>query len=256
MPVNAMVIAMLFGLGVTYWRPLLGRRIVMAAAGVLLVVAVIPVGPAMVWGLERTYPIPDPAPKTVDGMIVLGGMFEERKHQETGQLNANEDVDRLFCFSALADLYPKAKLVFTGGAGALGFPEAKEALSAARYFSSLTLDQTRIIYESESRNTHENAVFSKRMIAPSANENWLLITSAYHMPRSVAVFEKQGWRVTPYPCGRQTHISSWSIFSDFNASWNLRMLNLAAREWVGLVVYRITGKSAFILTPASLRSGE
>lgn len=255
MPVNALILLMLVGLGVSYWRPRLGQRIFLSGAGLLLILAIVPVGPAMLWGLEHTTHRPSPMPKSIDGVIVLGGMFDEFQRGERGVLNANDNIDRMFCFYDLAKKYPKAKLVFSGGSGDILHPEAKESSSAELYLQSLKINPKRIMFERDSRNTYENAVLSKDKVKPKDGDLWILITSAYHMPRSMAVFEKAGWDVMPYPCDERTGPSFWSIFYEFNALWNLQMLSLATREWIGLIVYRLSGKSAFIFVSSSLPSG-
>src|SRR5207248_10072596 len=59
--------------------------------------------------------------------------------------------------------------------------------------------ENRIVLEERSRSTHENAVFAKELIRPSTAETWILVTSAFHMPRAVASFRAVDWPVIPYP---------------------------------------------------------
>ena len=75
---------------------------------------------------------------------------------------------------------------------------------------------------------------------------WLLVTSAFHMPRSVGIYRKQGWNVIPYPVD---HYSTTEIGLKLDPKlWrNLRDLNTAMREWIGLVVYYLTGKTDQLL---------
>ena len=96
--------------------------------------------------------------------------------------------------------------------------------------------------ERRSRNTLENAEFSKALVAPKAGERWLLVTSAFHMPRSVGLFRKAGFAVEPYPVdwrvgGRDDLLSFTNIALD-----GLGRTDAAMREWMGLIAYRATGK--------------
>jgi uncharacterized SAM-binding protein YcdF (DUF218 family) len=98
--------------------------------------------------------------------------------------------------------------------------------------------------ERRSRNTQENAEFSKALAAPKSGERWLLVTSAYHMPRSVGVFRKAGFAVEPYPVDWRVGgpADRWR-FRTF-AIDGLANLDAGTREWMGLVAYRISGKTS------------
>ena len=109
-------------------------------------------------------------------------------------------------------------------------------------FDQLGLAERAIIYESESRNTAENARNSKELVAPEAGENWLLITSAFHMPRSIGVFCRQGWPVQPYPVDHATQKGNLARM-EFAFENNLSLLNTAIKEWVGLIAYRLSGRT-------------
>ena len=65
-------------------------------------------------------------------------------------------------------------------------------------FERLGLEEGRVIYEDRSRNTTENAEFSRDIARPRPEETWLLITSAFHMPRAVGCFRRVGWNVVPF----------------------------------------------------------
>ena len=66
--------------------------------------------------------------------------------------------------------------------------DVKETMVARRFFAEMGLDSGRVIYEDRSRNTFENAVYTYDLVKPAPGEKWILITSAYHMARSVGVF--------------------------------------------------------------------
>ena len=107
--------------------------------------------------------------------------------------------DRIISAAALALRYPNARVVFSGGSANVISNDAREADFAGAIFESLGVAKSRLIMERASRNTVENAEFSKALVAPKAGERWLLVTSAFHMPRSIGLFRKAGFAVEPYP---------------------------------------------------------
>jgi uncharacterized SAM-binding protein YcdF (DUF218 family) len=118
----------------------------------------------------------------------------------------------------------------------------KSADSARKFFARHGLDTSRIIFERDSRNTWENAVFSKKLVNPNLNEEWVLITTAWHMPRSVGVFCKVGWDVIPYPVGFHSEPDN-IIRLDWDFSGHLRRLVFAVKEWIGIIAYKVFGRS-------------
>jgi uncharacterized SAM-binding protein YcdF (DUF218 family) len=132
--------------------------------------------------------------------------------------------------------------VFSGGSANLLANDAREADYAGAIFESLGIAKSRLIMERRSRNTQENAEFSKALVAPKDGERWLLVTSAFHMPRSIGLFRKAGFAVEPYPVdwrvgGREDFFS----FADIGVD-GLSRMDVAVREWIGLVAYRLSGK--------------
>jgi uncharacterized SAM-binding protein YcdF (DUF218 family) len=133
-------------------------------------------------------------------------------------------------------------VVFTGGSANLISNDAREADYAATLFESLGVDKARLMMERRSRNTQENAEFSKALAAPKKGERWLLVTSAFHMPRSVGLFRKAGFDVEAYPVdwrvGSRADLLSFSVI----ANDGLGRTDLGLREWIGLWAYWLTGK--------------
>lgn len=100
----------------------------------------------------------------------------------------------------------------------------------------------RLVLESRSRNTYENAVFTRRMVSPEPGETWLLVTSAFHMPRAKALFDKAGFPTVPWPVDyRTTGREGIGLLRD-NPLDSLQTTTLAIREWTGLLAYRLTGR--------------
>jgi len=235
-------------LGLSAWLALrfgwlrLSRRLLSCCALLLLIIGFLPVGEWLISPLEHRFASNAALPAQVDGIIVLGGAISPSKSEAWQQVELNSSADRLTNFLYLANLYPSAQLVFTGGNGTVGDQEFKEAAMARVLFSQLGLAEAAIIYESESRNTFENVRNTKALVNPGPDETWLLVTSAFHMPRSVAVFCQQNWRVHPYPVDHYSMPDN--LFRiQFAFAANLNLLTQATREWVGLAAYRISGKT-------------
>ena len=146
----------------------------------------------------------------------------------------------------LARRYPEARLIYSSGSGSPRNQHHREADYAARILERMGLEPGRVAIERESRNTRENALMSRRLAQPRPGEVWLLVTSASHMPRAVGTFRRLGWPVVPYPVdymGRDRAI--WVFDIDF--ARELHDLNRIAREWIGLVAYRLAGWTDVLL---------
>ena len=239
-PGNLLVLVLCGGtlLLFTRWRRF-GRFVVGATAAAALVMAIVPVGQWLLIPLENRFPAV-PIPEKLDGVIVLGGGISARLLEMRGQATLNEHAERLFAMAALARLRPDATLIFTGGDNALVDATNPEADAARWLMTELGLDADRIIFEGDSRNTYENALYSKILAKPGAGETWLLVTSAFHMPRSVGIFRQQGWSVVPYPVDYMTD-GEYHLLRSPDFSGSLTALSIAMREWVGLVAYSWLG---------------
>ena len=240
LPTNFMLFAGLLGIVLIMTGfASFGRRLLVSAMLLLVVVGFTPLGNLMLSPLESRFPKWDPAKGAPDGIIVLGGPVDSDLSVLYGMPVTVAGADRIIQAAVLARRYPNARILFTGGSANLIATEAKEADVGAEILVSLGVPKERLILERQSRNTYENAVFSKAMIAPKPGERWLLVTSAYHMPRSVGLFRKAGFPVEPYPVdwrvGRELDIDGISLLG-------LRRADIAVREWVGLAAYRLRGR--------------
>jgi len=222
------------------------RSLLASNALLLLLIGFFPVGEWLIAPLENRFTTNAALPSEVDGIVVLGGALSPRLSNIWQQSELNGGADRLTNFLYLARLYPSAQLVFTGGNGTITEQEFKEAEMAQILFDQLGLAERAIIFESESRNTSENARHSKELVTPENNENWLLVTSAFHMPRSIGVFCQEQWLVQPYPVDHYSQKGNL-LRLNFSFSSNLSVLRIAVREWVGLVAYRISGRTDRLL---------
>ncbi|MGY6552428.1 MAG: YdcF family protein [Erythrobacter sp.] len=211
-----------------------------ALLGFLVLAAIFPFGDWLLQPIERTYPA-QPAIYHVDGIIVLGGSEDPRSSAYWGQIQLNEAAERYTAALALARQFPSARVLLTGGSGALrdlAGAQVSEAALAERFFLDLGIAQERLLIERRSRNTAENAELGFALASPEIGENWVLVTSASHMPRAMRSFEAAGWgNLTPWPVDYRSSAFSDGIGWDLNR--NLRVLNIALREKVGQLAYRL-----------------
>ncbi|HCY86488.1 MAG TPA: YdcF family protein [Desulfobacteraceae bacterium] len=219
----------------------------------MLIITVVPVGNWLLSPLENRFPTNPELPETVDGIIVLAGPENGYKSALWDQAEIGEAAERLFYFLKLMKDYPDARFVFTGGSGSLTGQVYKSADVAKRLFDELGIDTTRITFEPDSRNTYENGFYTRKLVKPEPGENWILITTAWHMARSVGIFENLGWQVIPFPVDHRTKPAE-SNASGFNLTWdfldNLDGLQTGIKEWVGLGAYYLTGKTSALFPPA------
>jgi uncharacterized SAM-binding protein YcdF (DUF218 family) len=178
------------------------------------------------------------------GIVVLGGSMDENLSQARGQPMLNDAAERLTAAAALARLYPNARLVFSGGSGSLAHPDQRESLAVHRLWASLGVPESQMSFEGDSRNTYENALFTRNLIHPQPQDRWLLVTSAFHMPRSIGIFRALGMNFIAYPVDYRTFGNAEDFAPSSDATMALRNVETAVREYIGLVAYRLTGKSA------------
>lgn len=243
-PVHFFILVAVIGavLLFTRWHEL-GRALATASALALLLMAFGPLGSLLAGPLEARFsPPPDDMPAP-DGIIVLGGAIDERLSASRNRPTVVDAAERLTAPIALKRKYPNARLVFTGGSAALGGSSYTEADAVRRFWRELGLDQGDVLYERRSRNTYENAVFTRDLLLPKSGERWLLVTSAIHMPRAVGVFRQAGFDVIAYPVDYRTSGDSVLEFPRF-ATKALGLVEFAAHEWAGLVAQRFLGRSA------------
>jgi uncharacterized SAM-binding protein YcdF (DUF218 family) len=226
------------------WQ-LTGRRLVLTGLLLLPVLGISPLGNALILPLEHraaSYPLPAPTDR-IDGIIILGGFEDGWVSGGRPGLAVNETAERLTEGVRLSRRYPDAKIVFTGGTGALLLSGQAAATTVGSYLADVGVAPQRIVLEAKSRNTHENAILTRDILAPKPGQRWLLVTSAYHMPRSVGVFRKAGFDIQAYPVDYRTRDAGDAVRPFDSIPDGLKRVDLAAREWAGLLVYWLTGRS-------------
>ena len=222
------------------------RRLFTALTLALLLITVLPLGNWLLYPLETRFTSNPRLPDNIDGIIVLGGSVLPRHSAAWGQLETNQYAERLHAGVALARRYPSARLVFTGGSASIIAGRPSEADMVSTYFQDHGIPAQRLLLERRSRNTAENASLSKQLVNPMSGENWILVTTAFHMPRSVGVFCRLDWPVIPYPVDHGTLPDSlWN--PGFNLSDHAGTLVDASHEWVGLLAYFLKGRTDSLL---------
>lgn len=230
-----------------------GRRFALAALALYICAGPLPLGPALLRPLEDRFAQPAALPVSPAGIIVLGGGVDEVMSAARSTRELTEAGGRMSEAVALARRFPQAKLVFTGGSAFLTGRKEREADVARDLFAALGVPAVQMLFEEQSRNTHENAVFTKALVQPKAGEVWLLVTSAYHMPRSIGIFRKAGFPVTAWPVDYSTLGQGRDFLRpNFEASRGLKLTDRAVREWIGLIAYRLSGRTD-ALFPAPAR---
>ena len=253
-PSNLVILMGLLGTALLVTRFARTGRCLVVVSGVLLaVVGLSPLGNALIVPLEQRFPPWQAGQGIPHGIVILGGAISPDVSAARDDVALNEAAERLTVVVELARTYPAARIVFSGGSGALIFREDAEAEFAARLLQSFGIARERILLEGRSRNTFENAVYAKEVARPQPAERWLLITSAYHMPRAMGVFRKAGFAAEAYPVDWRTrgNADMWRPFATVGDG--LRRTDTAIREWVGLVAYWLAGHSSELF-PAPLHA--
>jgi uncharacterized SAM-binding protein YcdF (DUF218 family) len=244
LPSNTLVSIGLIGLVLLCTRfTRLASWLIVTSLVLIAIAGLSPLGNALILPLEQRFPQWDASRGAPDGIVLLGGMITPDVSSARGTVALNEAAERITATAELARRYPDARIIMTGGSGALIFDEGAEAIFAVRQLEALGIAHDRITAEQQSRNTIENAVFSRLIANPKPGERWLLVTSAYHMPRAMGVFRAAGFPVEAYPVDWRTRGPADLVRPFSSLSDGLQRTDTAAHEWVGLFAYWITGQT-------------
>ncbi len=232
-----------------------GRRLLVTGVVLLLVCGYSPLGNLLVLPLEQRFSRGE-LPPDIAGIIVLGGLEETRISSARRDLSLNEAAERLSEALIVAHRRPQARLIFSGGGGTLLQEGSSAASAVGKYFVAAGIDPGRILLEPDSRTTFENAAGLKALLAPTPAQRFLLVTSAYHMPRAVGTFRRAGFDVLAWPVDyRTTGISAiWEHFT--TADDGLRLVNLSVKEWMGLVAYCLSGRTTSMWPGPQMGAGN
>jgi uncharacterized SAM-binding protein YcdF (DUF218 family) len=256
------LIALLIGYGAiliwTGWARW-GRRFVTVGALLLLLTGLSPLGNALILPLEDRFPRADlDKPPAPTGLILLGGAEDRLVGGARHAPTLNEAGERIVEAVILAKRFPEAKIAFSGGDAGILYKSTSEAEGAAALLTALGVPREQLILEANARDTYENAVFLKQELTKDGllgpGTRWVLITSAYHMPRAMGAFRAAGFDAEAWPVDYRTRGKADLMRPFDKVSEGLRRVDTAAREWVGLVAYWIRGRSD-ALFPAPAKSG-
>jgi uncharacterized SAM-binding protein YcdF (DUF218 family) len=235
-PSNFLIILSLFGAILTWTRfHRGGQRILVGSILVLAVCGFSPIGNWLLRPLEQRFPPWEEEHGAPDGIIVLGGVISHGTSAARPYPGINDAAERITVVSKLARQFPKARLIYSGGG---------EANTAADLLESFGISRSRIEVELQSRNTIENAIFTKGIAEPKPGQRWLLITSAFHMPRAIGVFRQLGFLVEAYPVDWRATGPEDDLIAFGSSADGLRQVDLAFHEWSGLIAYRLAGKTS------------
>lgn len=241
-PVSLIFLLLLGSWLLTLW----GRRamgLVSGAAGLLLLAlsSFTTLGVLLIEPLEDRFAPPQAMPPVVNTIVMLGGATSGRVSTARQVTELSEAGDRLTETLRLARFYPEARIVLSGGTGLLVADGEPEAETAARFFEGLGIARGRLVLESASRNTDENAELTKAMLGDNPGVV-ALVTSAFHMPRSVGLFRKVGIEVVAWPTDYRSAGNEGVGIDIVNPILNLTTTGVAMKEWIGLAVYHWTGR--------------
>ncbi|MGO8832331.1 MAG: YdcF family protein [Roseiarcus sp.] len=237
------VIALMIGVGVLATATRFRRAGFVASAVGAAALLACGFGPVGIWilrPLEDRFERPGADLAAPDGIIVLGGAIKPAMLRFRGALVP--DGARMTEAVALARRFPRTRIVFTGGSSNLLSAPMPEADAARQFFAAMDLPPERMIYETRARNTIENAALTRALVSPKPGEHWLLVTSAFHMPRAVGVFRHAGFDVIAWPADYLSLGGPNELATPIDTvSGGLRLVDVGAREWIGLVAYRLSG---------------
>jgi uncharacterized SAM-binding protein YcdF (DUF218 family) len=246
-PDNLLVLLLVLATLGLWLRRRWARSLLSVLALAMVALMLMPLGNLLLAPLESRFS-PGALPDSVAGIMVLGGGEDADLSARWGQSQFNSAAERLMVLPQLMQRYPDAQVLVTGGSAAVLDSRFRGADVAKAWLQTLPTAPSShpVIYERDSRNTWENALFSARQLGGVPQQPWLLVTSAFHMPRSVGIYRQLGWQVVPYPVD---YIGSDDFFRP-QFALNLRDLVVAVREWTGLLIYHLSGRtSAFFPAP-------
>lgn len=240
-PISIVFLLVLTGLVLV----LTGRRKAAIATLALVLITVgfvsyTSIGALLIQPLENRFGEPR-VPSNVSAIVMLGGATTARPSTARKIVALNDAGERLTTTLWLAQQYPAARIVLSGGGALVADAAESEAETARRFFLAMGIEDSRLVLEGTSRNTIENARFTRELLAGAEGEI-ILVTSAFHMPRSMGLFRKVGIDVIPWPTDFRSTGQESLALDLANPTRNLETATTAIREWIGLVAYKVSGQ--------------
>lgn len=243
-PSSAIGLGFLVGmvLQATRWRRL-GAWLVGLAAAAYMAIVWLPVGQLLLAPLENRFPIEPRIEGPVAGVLMLDGPVDSQMSMARGQVAIHDGAERYLEFVRLMRRYGQARGIVTGGNPTLTRDSAGQAAHGRTLLENIGFDVARVAFETQARNTHENVTLSMPIADPGADGRWIVITSAYHMPRTMGVLAAQGWEAVAWPVDYKSEGEAGRLFFTTSASEAMGLVDLAAKEWIGLVAYYVSGRT-------------
>lgn len=196
------------------------------------------------WGmtlLENRFSEVQQLPKDVKGVIIIGGIVDRKISQVRGEPSFNMFGARMVPLLKLMETRPELTYMIMGG-GKPYIEGYQEADILMRHLDYIKPKLGKLLFDNISSTTVESAQVSYNMIKPKRGEKWLLLTSAYHMPRAVGVFKNAGWDIIPYPVDFRTSGKyEWRI--NLSLWWGFMMWSIFAYELMMNLTSYMNGES-------------
>ena len=208
----------------------------------IALISFLPIGSYLTYIIEKEFHTNTKIPERLDGILILGGATNPLLFKEFDQISLNGSAERLVESVMIIRKFEKAKVIFSGGSGIVNRSDLGHSQVAKLFYKKMGVDINKIFFEDKSRNTHENIIYSKKIAKPKKNENWLLITSAFHMKRALLIAEKNNWKFIPYAVDFK-NIKEFKLTPNLNLLSNLNSFQSGLHEWLGLVSYYLMGRT-------------
>lgn len=251
-PSNLIIFAFFLGTLLLVFKRYTGAKwFLIPSALFAMTIMVYPVSDFLMKPLEERFSKPTELPTGVDGIIILGGGEDLKRSLSWNVAELGQGADRYTGAAELAKNYPLIPVIFSGGSGSVKLQDTGgEGVIAEKILTTIGINQQRLIIESKSRNTFENFKYIKPLL-PKQDGKYIVVTSAYHMPRAVGIARQLDINVVPYPVDYRTNSDALRGV-DFDFYDHLRALEPAWKEWIGLTVYYLTDRTnAWFPKPAS-----
>lgn len=248
LPSNVIALTCLLGLMLWLFRRRRAGTIVLTTGVVLLLVCgYSPLGNVLLLSLSERFPAWQFNGRAPDGIIVLGGSIDSEVSAARSAIELDSPAERALAMLELAKRFPKARILFSGGSADLLREPTPEAPFAEQLLRKFDLDNGRVMLDGGSRTTLENAELTRELVGADTSGHWLLVTSAFHMPRSIGVFRAAGFDVEAYPVDWRTRGWNDAAMPFGKLSAGLARCDVAVHEWVGLLAYWLAGRSSALL---------
>jgi uncharacterized SAM-binding protein YcdF (DUF218 family) len=244
-PSQLLVLGLVAGAALSAFGRMRPGRILAGMAGVgLLLFGLLPGAAYLAYPLETRFPQPA-LPPGIAGIILLTGAEQTATSEASGLPQLGAHGNRYVAALRLAARYPDARLVVSGEPMVqAGKPPLGTQTAVARaILSDVGVDPGRVAFEQRSRDTCDNARNTRSLVDPRQGDAWVVVTSAIHMPRTIACFRAAGWSdVIAQPDDYHAALGFHGAGALRIVS-NLQLLDSAVHEWVGLAYYRLAGRT-------------